>query len=439
MEFPILRIEDLQNSNLRNNISKSVYSEEVISSVKRIVSQVKEEKDDAILKLSKKFDNVSLTKNDLKISKLEIDTAYKNTGESIIKALRKAAKFIERYHKYQLDQEEWWITQEDGTELGQIIRPIETIGVYIPGGLVPYPSTVLMNVIPAQVAGVKEIVLCSPPTFNNTVHPTILATCKILGITEIYKIGGAQAIAAMAFGTETIPSVQKIVGPGNKFVNAAKLILNSKNIIEIDMIAGPSECLILADETANSKWIAIDLLSQLEHDVNSIAILVTTSEKIIEEITNEVKIQLSSIDKKRKDRVNLAIENGGRIIHVPSIKEGIKIVNDFAPEHLEINTKDPMKILELIRNVGAIGIGEYSPVALTDYGIGINHVLPTSGYAKYRSGLSTRDFVKLISVTKGNKNSNSKFGPTVMELAKSEDLMLHYKSMRVRLENDEER
>ncbi|MHA2060332.1 MAG: histidinol dehydrogenase [Candidatus Ranarchaeia archaeon] len=433
MSIPILDVEDVRRSGLRQQISDSMDPITIMKPVEEILTTVCEKGDRSLCDYTQQFDNVSLTPDDLQVPQDRINAAYESMDPSLIRALEHAARNIRKYHSYQLQQEEWWITQDDGIEVGQIVRPLECVGVYVPGGLVPYPSTVLMNVIPAQVAQVKRIVVCSPPSFEGEVHPSVLATCKLLGVTEVFRVGGAQAIAALACGTKRIPQVQKIIGPGNKYVTAAKSIANRELGVAIDLIAGPSECLIIADDAANPRWVTLDLLSQLEHDINSVGILLTPSKDLAYQVKAQIERSLEGLETSFRKHLETAIQNGGRIVVVSSIEEAIGIVNEFAPEHLEIETQNPMEILPQIQNAGAIGIGAYSPVPLTDYGVGVNHVLPTNGTARSKSGLSVREFIKTISVTKANKDTIKEFGAVVVKLAELERLQMHAKSMKARL------
>ncbi len=433
MSIPILDLDDVRKSKLRQQLPDALDPISVMKPVEEILTTVCSGGDQAVCDFTLQFDKVALDLDDLPVPQEPINEAYRKTDPSVIQALKQAARNIQRYHSHQLKQSEWWITQDNGIQVGQVVRPLECVGVYVPGGLVPYPSTVLMNIIPAQVAGVTRVVVCSPPSFEGEIHPLILATCKLLGVNEIFRVGGAQAIAAMACGTKRIPRVQKIVGPGNKYVTAAKLIANRELKVEIDLIAGPSECMIIADNSAKPKWVALDLLSQLEHDINSIGILLTTSKDVAYQVKNEIEKLLESFDEDFRKQIETTIQNSGRIVVVPTLNEAITLVNEFAPEHLEIDTQKPLEILPQIRNAGAIGIGAFSPIPLTDYGVGINHVLPTSGTAKLRSGLSTHDFIKTIPVTKADEKSIQRYGPIVVKLAEAERLRLHAQSMKVRL------
>lgn len=393
----------------------------VLNLVLPIINDVKTKGDKALFDYTKKFDKVLLNNKTIKVTKEEIKKAYKKIDKKTISALRKAAKNIERYAKLQLPKE-WSKEVERGITVGQIVRPLDRVGCYVPCGSFPLPSTVLMTAIPAKVAGVKKIVICTPPGRNNE---SILVAADIVGVKEIYKVGGAQAIAAMAYGTESIAKVDKIVGPGNIYVTAAKKLVYGD--VGIDFIAGPSEIMIVADK-GNAGFIAADMLSQAEHDKLASAILVTTNKKLSLEVENQLKIQLKRL--KTKKIAEESLDKYGAIIIAKSIDEAFRIVNDLAPEHLEIMND---KWLSKVKNAGAIFLGEYSVEAAGDYCSGPNHVLPTKGFAKARAGLSVLDFVKMPTVQKLTKEGLKSIGDAIIKLADTEGLEAHKKSVEIRV------
>jgi len=396
-------------------------------SVRSIISDVKENGDEALLRYTEKFDKARLTKAELKVTESEIKDAYKKLRENQINALKKAAKNIVRFHKKQI-KNALSLEMVKGVIAGQVTRSLSAVGVYAPGGKASYPSSVLMCVIPAKVAGVKKIIVCSPPGENGSLNPAFLVAADLAGATEIYKVGGAQAIAAMAYGTETIAKVDKIVGPGNVFVTAAKLEVSKD--VAIDLPAGPSEILIIADETANASFIASDLLAQAEHDFQAWAILLTTSEELAEKVEEQVSNQMKSLS--RAEIIKSSLQTGGLIVVVKNVDEAVEYANLIAPEHVHIQTKNPSQVFDKIRNAGAVFLGEYSPVALGDYSSGLNHVLPTGGYAKFYSGLSTKDFVKTINFLQCTKQGCLNLKDTTVTLAKMEGLDEHAKSVSIR-------
>jgi len=400
--------------------------------VKKIITDVKENGDEALLRYTEKFDNVLLTKSKLKVAKREIKEAYKKLERSQINALKKAATNIARFHKKQT-KDMWSLETEKGVTVGQATRPLSSIGVYAPGGKASYPSSMLMCAIPAKVAGVKKIVVCSPPRTDGNINPALLVAADIAGVTEIYRVGGAQAIAAMAYGTETMSKVDKIVGPGNIFVTAAKLEVNKD--VAIDIPAGPSEILIIADETANASFIASDLLAQAEHDPQAWAILLTTSKDLALSVEEEVYKQLEALS--RIEIVKSSIQRGGVIVIVENIEEAVEYADLIAPEHLQIQTKTPRRVFSKIQNAGAVFLGNYSPVAFGDYSSGLNHVLPTGGYAKSYSGLSTRDFVKTINFLQCSRQGYISLKGTTVTLAKLEGFDGHARSVSIRGEENE--
>ena len=399
--------------------------DDVNEKVKAILEDVKQNGDSALKKYSKMFDNAEI--ETLEVTEKEIEEAYNRVDDKFKETLNLAYNNIEKFHKKQL-RNSYITNEEDGIVMGQIINPIEKVGVYIPGGTAVYPSTVLMNVIPAKVAGVNEIILVSPPNKEGKINDNILAAAKIAGVNRVFKTGGAQAIAALSYGTESIPKVYKIVGPGNIYVAMAKRLVYGE--VSIDMVAGPSEVLIIADETANHIHIASDMLAQAEHDKLASSILVTTSKEIAEKTKEELYKQLEKLS--RKDIASESIENNGRIIITETIEEAIYISNEIAPEHLEISIKEPFSVLSKIKNAGSIFLGDYTPEALGDYLSGANHVIPTSGTAKFASPLSVDDFIKKSYITYYTKEALEKVKDNIINFAEHESLEAHANSVKVR-------
>ncbi|MFX1575065.1 MAG: histidinol dehydrogenase [Promethearchaeota archaeon] len=393
-----------------------------------IIEGVKKKGDKAILEFTKKYDGVELVESELKVTPEEISNAYNKIDKNLLKALEYAKMNLIKFHRAQI-REDWMIKIEKGVKAGQVYRPLERIGIYIPGGRAIYPSTVLMTATPAYVAGVKEIILCSPPQINKKIAPEIIVAASEFNINNIYKIGGAQAIAAMALGTNTIPKVQKIIGPGNKWVNAAKQILS--NIVAIDTPAGPSEILIIADNSSDYNLVIVDLLSQIEHDIDNIGIIVSTSTDLIDNIINNIE---SYVDKsERKDIIKSALKNNSLIIEAKDLEDCVRICNLIAPEHLEIMTKNPKAIVPKIMNAGAIFIGPNTPVSLGDYSAGTNHVLPTGGNAVNYSGLNSYDFLKIIDVLECDLDGLRALSKSSSIIADFEGLPAHKKSIEKRL------
>jgi histidinol dehydrogenase len=395
--------------------------------VRSIIADVKENGNEALLRYTEKFDKVRLTASELKVPESEIKEAYKKLGKNQISALKKATKNITRFHKKQM-KNKWSVQMAKGVTAGQVTKPLSSIGIYAPGGKASYPSSLLMCAIPAKVVGVKKIVVCSPPGENGRINPALLVAADLAGATKIYRVGGAQAIAAMAYGTETLPKVDKIIGPGNVFVTAAKLEVSRDAAIDIP--AGPSEILIIADKTANASFIAADLLAQAEHDSQAWAILLTTSKELAQAVEEEVCKQMESIS--RKEIVKSSIQAGGLMVIVKNIDEAVDYANLIAPEHLQIQTKTPRQVFDKVKNAGAVFLGEYSPMAFGDYSSGLNHVLPTGGYAKFYSGLSTKDFVKTINFLQCSRQGYQNLKETAVTLAKMEGLDGHAKSVSIR-------
>jgi len=402
------------------------------SSVKTIIADVRKQGDEALLHYTEKFDKITLTTSKLRVTEEEISEAYKQLNEAQIAALREAAANIAGFHKNQL-REKWTVRLAEGVTLGQIMRPLQSVGVYVPGGRGSYPSSVLMGAVPAKVAGVERVVVCSPPQRIGDVDPALLVAADVAGVDEVYRVGGVQAIAAMAYGTGTVEKVDKIVGPGNVYVTAAKLAVSRD--VAIDVPAGPSEVLIIADETGNPSFIASDLLAQAEHDPQAWAILITSSPELASAVKDEVYKQLQSLS--RAAVINSSITERGLIVTVASIEEAVDYANLIAPEHLEIQTRNPMEVLDKIRNAGAIFLGLYSPVAFGDYSSGLNHVLPTAGYARIYSGLSALDFVKTMNFVECSREGYRKLRDTAVVLAEMEGFDAHAKSVSIREERED--
>ncbi len=399
------------------------------SRVAEIIKQVREKRDEALFSFTEKFDGVSLTAETVKVTPEEIREAYAAVDQRFLEVIRRAAANIRAYHEKQ-KKYSWFDSTENGTILGQKVTPIAAAGVYVPGGKAAYPSSVLMNIIPAKVAGVGRIIMTTPPGRDGKVCPTTLAAAVEAGVDEVYKAGGAQAIAAMAFGTESIPKVDKITGPGNIYVALAKKAVYGH--VSIDSIAGPSEILVLADETANPRYVAADLLSQAEHDEMASAILVTTSEKLADDVKREIDGFLKVLS--RREIISRSLEQYGFILIADSMDEAVDAVNEIASEHLEIVTRDAFQVMTKIRNAGAVFIGEYSSEPLGDYFAGPNHILPTNGTAKFFSPLSVDDFVKKSSIIYYSREALAPLHEDIMTFAETEGLTAHANSIRVRFE-----
>ncbi len=402
-------------------------TEEVAAIVKEVVESVRKQGDPAVIEYTEKFDRVSLTLKDIRVSLEEIKDAYTRVDKKKVDALRLAAQNIRAFHEKQKISS--WVSQEaDGVILGQLARPIRSAGIYVPGGKACYPSSVLMNVIPATVAGVEQLIMCSPVP-GGSMNPYILVAADIAGVREIYKIGGAQAIAAMAYGTATIPKVDKIVGPGNIYVATAKRYVFGQ--VDIDMIAGPSEILVIADQSADPEFVASDLLSQAEHDELASSILVTPSRQLAEKVDAAVERQLANLA--RKEIARKAIDRFGAIVLVDGLKEAAEVSNAIAPEHLELAVEKPFELLGLIKNAGAIFLGHYTPESVGDYIAGPNHVLPTGGTARFFSPLSTDSFMKKSSLIFYTREGLDRVGEAVMQIADVEGLEAHGNTIRVRM------
>lgn len=419
----------------------AIQLESVKDEVKKYIDDVKNQGDLAVIKYTAQFDKINLKENEIKVTPQEIKTAYTFVSQELITALKSAIVNIKKFHKAQI-RESWEIETSEGVKVGQIYRPLESVGLYIPGGRAAYPSTVIMTAIPAQVAGVNNIILCSPP--NNLeingvkysgIVPSVLVAANECGIKNIYKVGSAWAIAAMAYGTKTIPKVQKIIGPGNKYVNAAKLIV--KDIVSIDNPAGPSEIGIIADETANPEYVAYDLISQVEHDPDNVGVLISSSLKLIEATIKELEKTIKIAP--RKDIILRSLKEYGLAIKTKDLAESIRVSNEFAPEHLEILTKGPKSVMKDIVNAGAIFLGENSPVPLGDYCAGSNHVLPTGGSSKRYSGLSTMEFLKIIDYVDCSKKGLENLASILSPIAEFEGLPGHNDAVKIRLQSNKKR
>ncbi|MBI3752956.1 MAG: histidinol dehydrogenase [Deltaproteobacteria bacterium] len=396
--------------------------------VRTIINDVRQHGDRSVFKYTEKFDGIRLSKQDVQCGKSDIEKAFKKIPRHDLKILQLAAKRIFAFHKRQIGKS-WAFAEKDGTILGQLVTPLERVGIYVPGGKAAYPSTVLMNAIPAVVAGVKQIIMVTPPG-RNGINPYVLAAARIAGVDKIYRIGGAQAIAALAYGTETIPKVDKIVGPGNIYVATAKRLVFGA--VDIDMIAGPSEILILNDGAGNPSWIAADLLSQAEHDELASSILLTTSKKMADDVAKEVARQIKEL-RNRQRIAQASIDRYGAIIITENLTEAAALANKIAPEHLELFTAKPFKLLKKIKNAGAIFLGHNTPEALGDYMAGPNHTLPTGTTARFSSPLGVEDFIKRSSVISFSKKGLKKLDKAVVRFAEIEGLEAHGKSVERRM------
>ena len=401
--------------------------------VAQILDKVKQEKDQALFGYTKEFDKADITAENIKVTEEEIKEAYEQVDPSLLAVIRKALVNIRTYHEKQR-QNSWFTSSENGTMLGQKVTPLYRVGVYVPGGKAVYPSSVLMNIVPAKVAGVPNIVMCTPPGRDGKVYPTTLVAAREAGADVIYKVGGAQAVAAMAFGTESIPKVDKIVGPGNIFVALAKKAVYGH--VSIDSVAGPSEILVLADDTANPHYVAADLLSQAEHDEMASAILITTSTELAKKVQSEIEGYLKVLS--RREIIEKSLENFGYILIAEDMDDAIEAANEIASEHLEIVTANAFEVMMKIRNAGAIFIGEYSSEPLGDYFAGPNHVLPTNGTAKFFSALSVDDFIKKSSIVYYSREALKEIHKDIVQFATAEQLTAHANSIAVRFEKEDE-
>ena len=424
--------EDSKNTLLEQLIKRSPQRYgQYEQTVNEIIENVKANRDKALFDYTMKFDQCTITAETIQVTREEIEEAYTKVNPDLVEVMKKSAANITKFHQKQLHNS-WIAPEEDGTILGQKILPIEISGVYVPGGKAAYPSSVLMNVLPAKVAGVKRIIMTTPPGKDGKVNPGTLVAADIAGVNEIYKVGGAQAIAAMAFGTESIPKVDKITGPGNIFVALAKKACFG--FVSIDSIAGPSEILVLADETANPRYVAADLLSQAEHDELASAILITTSRELAEKVSVEVENFTKELS--REQIIRSSLDNYGNIFVAETMDEAIAAANEIASEHLEILTVNPFETMTKIKNAGAIFLGEYSSEPLGDYFAGPNHILPTNGTAKFFSPLNVDDFMKKTSIISYSKDALKKVHKDIELFAKEEGLTAHANSIKVRFENE---
>ncbi len=423
--------EEARTNILENLLKRSPNSYgEFEGRVNEIIENVRANRDAAIFDYTKRFDGAGINAENILVTEDEIKEAYEKVDEKLLAVIRKALVNIRKYHEKQR-QYSWFDSEESGIILGQKVTALEKVGVYVPGGKAVYPSSVLMNIVPAKVAGVKKIVMTTPPGKDGKVNPATLVAAKEAGVDAIYKVGGAQAIAALAFGTESIPKVDKIVGPGNIYVALAKKAVFG--FVSIDSIAGPSEIMVLADETANPRFVAADLLSQAEHDEMASAILVTTSRTLAEQVSKEVEGFVAQLS--RKEIIQKSLDNYGYILVAENMDEAIATVNEIASEHLELVTKNPFETMTKIRNAGAIFVGEYSSEPLGDYFAGPNHVLPTNGTAKFFSPLSVDDFIKKSSIISYSREALEPIYKDIVQFAECEQLTAHANSIRVRFED----
>ena len=427
----IQRLDENTKKNLLEDLLKRSPNQypEYEKRVGAILDEVRENRDKAVFAFTKKFDGADITSENIVVTEEEIKEAYEMVDASLVDIIRKAKENIRIYHEKQ-KQYSWFDSKPNGTMLGQKVTPLRRVGVYVPGGKAVYPSSVLMNILPAKVAGVDEIIMTTPPGKDGKVNPNTLVAAKEAGVDVIYKVGGAQAIAAMAYGTESIPKVDKIVGPGNIYVALAKKAVYGH--VNIDSIAGPSEILVIADETANPRYVAADLLSQAEHDELASAILVTTSEELAKKVSKQVDVFVEELT--RTEIMRKSLDNYGYILVADTMEDVIDIANEIASEHLEIMTKNPYDVMMKIRNAGAIFIGEYSSEPLGDYFAGPNHVLPTNGTAKFFSPLSVDDFIKKSSIIAYSREALKEIHLDIEHFAEAEQLTAHANSIKVRFE-----
>jgi histidinol dehydrogenase len=431
-----MRIVELTNENkerIQENLLKRSTGqyEEYERIVNDVLANVREKKDQAVFDYTRQFDGFELTPENILVTRAEIDAAYTELDPAYVEVIREAAENIRSFHSKQL-RNSWFDAKEDGTILGMKLTPIGRVGVYVPGGKAAYPSSVLMNVIPAKVAGVPEIIMCTPPGKTGVVNAGTLVAADIAGVDRIYKVGGSQAIAAMAYGTQSVPKVDKITGPGNIFVALAKKAVYGS--VGIDSVAGPSEVMVLADENANPHYVGADLLSQAEHDELASAILVTTSKELAQKVSDEIDEYLKKLS--RADIIRKSLDNYGYILVAKNMPEAIDIVNEIASEHLEILTKNPFDTMTRIKNAGAIFLGEYSSEPLGDYFAGPNHILPTNGTAKFFSPVNVDDFIKKTSIISYSEEALRKVHKQIELFAKEEGLTAHANSIAVRFENE---
>ncbi len=429
----IVALDENSKKDLLNDLLKRSPNHygEYIDRVNEIIDTVREKKDAALFEYTARFDGATIDASNIRVTKKEIEEAYKLVDPKLLEVIKKALVNIREYHEKQR-QYSWFDSKPNGTMLGQKVTALASAGVYVPGGKAVYPSSVLMNVVPAKVAGVEKIVMVTPPGKDGKVNPNTLVAANEAGADEIYKVGGAQAIAALAFGTESIPKVDKIVGPGNIYVALAKKAVYG--YVSIDSIAGPSEILVLADETANPRYVAADLLSQAEHDEMASAILVTTSKELAEAVSVQVEKFIEELS--RKEIMRKSVDHYGYILVADNMEDAILAANEIASEHLEIMTKNPFEVMTKIKNAGAIFIGEYSSEPLGDYFAGPNHILPTNGTAKFFGPLSVDDFIKKSSIIYYSKEALEPVSRDIMKFAESEQLTAHANSIKVRFEEE---
>ena len=427
----VILSEDTKKDILENLLKRSPNSYgKFEASVAAILADVKEKGDEAVFDYTKRFDGADINAANIVVTKEEIDEAYSLVDEQLVEVIRKALVNIREYHAKQ-KQYSWFDSTPNGTILGQKVTPLNRVGVYVPGGKAAYPSSVLMNIIPAKVAGVSQIIMTTPPGKDGRVNPGTLVAANEAGVDVIYKVGGAQAIAAMAYGTDSIRKVDKIVGPGNIYVALAKKAVYGH--VSIDSIAGPSEILVIADETANPRYVAADLLSQAEHDEMASAILITTSEELADKVSKEIDGFVAELS--RSEIISKSLENYGYILIARDIDEAVETANEIASEHLEIVTRDPFTVMTKIRNAGAIFLGKYSSEPLGDYFAGPNHVLPTNGTAKFFSPLGVDDFIKKSSIISYSREALEPIHEDIIKFANAERLTAHANSIKVRFEN----
>lgn len=429
-----MRIITLDDASMKNILADMLRRDpnnydSYTKTVEAIVENVKNRRDEAVFEYTREFDHADLDASNIRVTQEEIEEAMAQVDEGLLAVMKKSMDNIRRYHEKQ-KRNSWFDAQPDGTILGQKVTALESVGVYVPGGKAAYPSSVLMNIIPAEVAGVKRIVMVTPPGKDGKVNPVTLTAAHLAGATEVYKVGGAQAVAALAFGTQSIPRVNKIVGPGNIFVALAKKAVYGH--VSIDSIAGPSEILVIADDSANPRFVAADLLSQAEHDELASAILVTTSMELAQKVSDEVDGFLKVLS--RSDIIARSLDNYGYILVADTMEKAVETANNIAPEHLEIVTANPFEVMTKIQNAGAIFIGEYSSEPLGDYFAGPNHILPTNGTAKFFSPLGVDDFIKKSSIIYYSREALEKAHKDIELFAESEHLSAHANSIRVRFE-----
>ncbi len=428
----MIRIIDMEKDDLESFLERLknrsiIDRDDVFVSVSNIIENVRKNGDKAVLKYTAEFDGVNLDIGDMKVSRDELEKASESVNKGFVEVIRRAAANIREFHERQKENS-WFCTRENGVLLGQMIRPLEITGAYVPGGTAALTSSVLMNIIPAKVAGVKKVVMMTPPGKNGSVNPAVLTAAKEAGADEIFKAGGAQAIAAMAYGTDMIPKVDKITGPGNIYVASAKRMVFG--VCDIDMIAGPSEIMVIADESADARYVAADLLSQAEHDMLASSILITTSKNLVKKVISEIERQYGYLE--RKDILSKSLADYGAVILVPGINDAVELANRIAPEHLELCIKEPFAMLGDIKNAGAVFLGNYSSEPLGDYLAGPNHVLPTGGSARFFSPLGVKDFMKGTSVISYSREAFKSVKDDVVRFAQEEGLTAHANAIEIR-------